>query len=198
MNIILLEKMGKLGDIGDTAEVKAGFARNYLFPKAKAVPATAANLEDFERRRADLLSAHDENTRKAQARGAMVEGLALRIEANASDEGRLYGSVGTRDIAAGVNALAAEAEVTKSEVLLPHGVIRQTGDYDIALDLGYEVTATVKLTVAAHGKPAEVTDDGSVIEDMEAAEAAEAADDEGTDTASVESSEKDEAEAKSE
>lgn len=171
MNIILMEKISKLGDIGQTVDVKAGFARNFLFPQGKAVPATAANLEQFEQRKGDLLAAHDEHVRAAQARKALVDGMNLNIEVNASDEGRLYGSVGTRDIAKAVNEQAAEAGLSKAEVLLPHGAIRQTGEYGINLDLGYEVTAGISLTVAARGTPAEVSDDGSVIEEIEAAEA---------------------------
>lgn len=174
MNIILLEKISNLGKIGDTAEVKAGFARNYLLPKGKAVPATAANLTRFEQRRGELLAAHDENVRKAEARKAVLEGMALHIEVNASDEGKLYGSVGTRDIAAAVNAKASEAALSKAEVLLPHGAIRQTGEYTISLDLGYEVGTQIELAVVRRGTPAEVTDDGSVLADIEAAEAAEA------------------------
>lgn len=176
MNIILLEKIANLGDIGDTADVKAGFARNFLFPQGKAVPATARNLAEFEERRAELLAAHDEHVRKAQERKDKVEGLALRIEVNASDEGRLYGSVGTRDIAEAVNA-EADVAVTKAEVLLPHGVLREVGDYEISLDLGYEVSAEIKLAVVRQGTPAGVTDDGSMIEDMDAAETEADADD---------------------
>ena len=174
MNIILMEKISKLGNIGDTAEVKAGFARNFLFPQGKAVPATAENLAQFEQRKGDLLAAHDEHVRAAEARKTLVDGMNLNIEVNASDEGRLYGSVGTRDIAKAVNEQAAEAGLSKAEVLLPHGAIRQTGEYGINIDLGYEVTASITLTVAARGTPAEVSDDGSVLEEIEAAEAAEA------------------------
>ncbi len=170
MNIILLEKIAKLGNIGDTAEVKAGFARNFLFPQGKAIPATSENLAEFEQRRAELLAAHDENVYQAEERKAKVNELTVRIEVNASDEGRLYGSVGTRDIAEAINA-QADAAVVKAEVLLPHGAIREVGDYPITVDLGYDVSAEINLAVVRLGTPGGVTADGSLIEDIDAAEA---------------------------
>ena len=93
MNVILLEKMGNLGGIGDEAVVKAGFARNFLFPQGKAIPATKRNMEDFEGRRAELMAAHDANVAEAQKRAGTVNGIELRIQVNASDEGRLFGSI---------------------------------------------------------------------------------------------------------
>ena len=98
MNVILLEKIGKLGEIGETANVKSGYARNFLFPKGKAIPATKDNLEHFEQRKAELLAAHNEKVAEAQKRAEKVKGLSLTIEVNASDEGKLFGSVGTREI----------------------------------------------------------------------------------------------------
>lgn len=168
MNVILLEKITNLGDIGETADVKSGFARNFLFPQGKAIPATKANLADFEERKAELLAAHKEHVAAAEQRKAKVHGLNIKIEVNASDEGKLYGSVGTKDIADVVNAAAADAEIIKSEVLLPHGVIREVGQYEITLDLGYDVNADITLAVVAQDSPAGVTDDGSLIEDVEA------------------------------
>ena len=134
MNVILLEKIGKLGEIGDTASVKSGYARNFLFPKGKAIPATQTNLKDFDQRRAELLAAHDTHISTAQARAAKVNGSSLRIEVNASDEGKLFGSVGTRDIAEALNAQLG-SDLVKSEVLLPNGVIRELGEVQIALYL---------------------------------------------------------------
>lgn len=172
MNVILLEKITNLGDIGETADVKSGFARNFLFPQGKAIPATKDNLEKFEERKAELMAAHNENVAKAEARKAKVDGLNIKIEVNASDEGKLYGSVGTKDIADVINS-QKDAEIIKSEVLLPHGVIREVGQYEISLDLGYDVSAEIVLAIVAQDSPAGVTDDGSLIEDVEAIDDAE-------------------------
>ena len=144
MNVILLEKIGKLGEIGDTASVKSGYARNFLFPQGKAIPATRENVADFDERRTELLAAHDAHIATAQGRADKVKGLSLTIEVNASDEGKLFGSVGTRDIAEAINAQVG-SDVAKSEVLLPHGVIRELGEHEIALDLGYGVHESVSL-----------------------------------------------------
>ncbi|MEQ8955193.1 MAG: 50S ribosomal protein L9 [Gammaproteobacteria bacterium] len=181
MNVILLEKIGKLGEIGDTANVKSGYARNFLFPQGKAIPATRENLADFETRRAELQAAHNEKVAHAQGRAAKVEGITVAIEVNASEEGRLFGSVGTRDIAEAVNAKAG-SDIEKSEVHLPHGVIRELGEYEIDLDLGYDVGATVTLSIV--GTSAEsVTADGSIIEEIDQAEAEQAADEAAADDA---------------
>lgn len=166
MNIILLEKITNLGDIGDTTEVKSGFARNFLFPQGKAIPATKANLEQFEERRSELMAKHNKHVGEAEARKAKVDGLNIKIEVNASDEGKLFGSVGTKDIADVINT-QAEAEILKSEVLLPHGVIREVGQYDIQLDLGYDVSAEITLAVVSPDAPMGASDDGSLIEDVE-------------------------------
>lgn len=172
MNVILLEKIGKLGEIGDTTSVKAGYARNFLFPQGKALPATKANLEHFEERKSELLAAHNQKVGEMQKRAEKVKGLELQIEVNASDEGRLFGSVGTKDIADAINEKVG-SDLNKSEIQLPHGVIRTLGEYDIAIDFGYDVAETVKLIVAGLQSGAGVSDDGSVIEEIEAAEAAE-------------------------
>jgi len=165
MNVILLEKIGKLGGIGDTAEVKSGYARNFLFPQGKALPATKNNLEQFEERRAELMAAHDKNVGEMQKRAENVKGLELTLEVNSSDEGRLFGSVGTKDIADAINDKVG-SDLTKSEVLLPHGVIRTLGEYEVAIDFGYDVTTTVKIVVARTHSDANNSDDGS-IEDFE-------------------------------
>ena len=147
MNVILLEKVGKLGNVGDVANVKAGYARNYLFPTGIAIPASKENLADFDGRRSDLMAAHNEKVAAAQARAVKINGLSLIIEVNASEEGRLFGSVGTKEIADAV--VAAGGETAKSEVSLPHGVIRETGSYEIELDLGFDVHASITLAVTA-------------------------------------------------
>ena len=171
MNVILLEKIGKLGEIGDTANVKAGYARNFLFPQRKAIPATKENLSEFEQRKAELMAAHDSKVGEAQDRAKKVEGASLRIEVNASDEGKLFGSVGTRDIVQALNSKTG-SDIAKSEILMPHGVIRELGDYEITLDLGYEIHVAIKVTVAGLQSAADVSDDGSIIEEIDEAEAA--------------------------
>ena len=174
MNVILLEKIGKLGEIGDTASVKAGYARNFLFPKGKAIPATKANLAEFEERKADLLAAHNEKVAASQARAAKVEGASLTIEVNASDEGKLFGSVGTREIADALNAQAG-SDVSKAEVLMPHGVIRDLGTTELMIDLGHDVAAQITVNVVGLQSAADVSADGSIIEEVDESEA-EAAD----------------------
>ena len=171
MNVILLEKIGKLGEIGETANVKSGYARNFLFPKGKAIPATRDNLEHFEQRKTDLLAAHNEKVAETQKRAQKVKGLSLTIEVNASDEGKLFGSVGTREIAEAINAKSG-ADIAKSEVQMPHGPIRDLGDYEITLDLGFDVDAPIAVSVVSLRSGAEITDDGSVIEEIEGSEEA--------------------------
>jgi|TARA_B100000959_G_scaffold138043_1_gene145082 large subunit ribosomal protein L9 len=173
MNVILLEKIGKLGEIGDTANVKSGYARNFLFPQGKAIPATKDNLVEFEQRKSELFAAHDEKVGAAQGRASKVDGTSLSIEVNASDEGKLFGSVGTRDIADALNAKLS-SDITKSEVLMPHGVIRELGDYELVLDLGQDVHASISVAVVGLQSAVDVTDDGSIIEEIDEAEAAEA------------------------
>lgn len=147
MDVILLEKMGKLGAIGDKISVKAGFGRNFLLPQGKAIPATAKNLEDFEARRAELEAAAAEQTGAAQARASKLEGLVVTITANSGDEGKLFGSIGTKDIADAITA--AGVEVTKAEVRLPQGTIREVGENDIDIQLHSEVTQAIKLIIVA-------------------------------------------------
>lgn len=147
MNVILLEKLGKLGDIGDVADVKSGYARNYLFPSGIAIPATKKNLAEFEQRKSELIAAHNEKMAAAQARAKKIDGLELTIEVNASEEGKLFGSVGTKEIADAV--VAAGGDTDKSEVQLPHGVIRETGSYDISFDLGFDIQVDIKLLVVS-------------------------------------------------
>lgn len=173
MNVILLEKIGKLGAIGDTTSVKAGYARNFLFPQGKAMPATKTNLVHFEERKTELLAAHNQKMGEMQKRASKVKGLALRIEVNASDEGHLFGSVGTKDIADAINEKVG-SDLNKSEVMLPNGVIRALGEYEVAIDFGYDVGETVKLIVTGLQSDADISDDGNVIAEIEAAEAAEA------------------------
>ena len=147
MEVILLEKIANLGNLGDKVAVSAGYARNFLLPFGKATPATASNLEAFEARRAELERIADEKKAEAEARAAKLEGLTVTLSANAGEEGKLFGSIGTRDIADAVTA--AGADIEKSEVRLPEGPLRNVGEFDIALHLHTDVEASVKLVVVA-------------------------------------------------
>ncbi len=146
MKIILQEKIAKLGEVGDQVSVKPGYGRNYLLPQQKAVLATLGNIAEFEKRRAELEKAAKAVLEAASVRAAKLEKLAVTIEAQAGEEGKLFGSVGPRDIAGAITA--AGVEITKSEIRMPEGPIRQTGDYDITVDLHSEVCAVVKIKVA--------------------------------------------------
>ena len=147
MDVILLDKVGRLGAIGDKVTVKSGYGRNYLLPQGKAVAATAKNIADFQERRAGLEAAAAAKIAEATARAEKLAELTVTIAANAGDEGRLFGSIGTRDIADAITA--AGVTVAKSEVRLPQGVLRETGAYDIDVQLHAEVVQSVKLNVIA-------------------------------------------------
>ncbi len=145
MEVILLEKLGKLGNLGDTVTVKSGFGRNFLLPGGKAVPATKDNVAKFDARRADLEKAAAEKLSAAQVRADKLAGLYLSIPSNAGEEGKLFGSIGTRDIADCITK--AGAEVSKSEVKLPKGAIRELGDYEVDIQLHSDITQTVTLHI---------------------------------------------------
>ncbi|AUD78179.1 50S ribosomal protein L9 [Kangiella profundi] len=145
MNVILLEKIRNLGDLGDSVTVAAGYGRNFLIPQGKAVPATKENIKHFEERRAELQAAADEKLAKAQARAEQLAGLTVTIAANAGDEGKLFGSVGTADIADAVTAQGVELQ--KKEVRMPEGAIRQTGEFTFEVHLHPEVEANIKVVV---------------------------------------------------
>jgi len=148
MEVILLDKIAKLGGLGDKVTVKSGYARNFLLPKGKAVFASKANVEHFEARRADLEKKLAEQLTAAQARAAKLTELAeITIASKAGDEGKLFGSIGTRDIADAITE--AGVEVVKAEVRLPLGSIRETGEFDIVIHVHNDVDATVKVVVIA-------------------------------------------------
>lgn len=148
MEVILLEKIRKLGALGDKVKVKAGYGRNYLIPQGKAVYATGNNIVKFEARRAELEKLAAENVAAAEAKRAAIIALGVvSIAAKAGDEGKLFGSIGTRDIADAITK--AGIEVQKSEVLLPMGVLRQVGEYDIEIELHSDVNATLKISVVS-------------------------------------------------
>ncbi len=147
MNVILLERFGNLGDLGEEVVVKAGFARNFLIPQGKAVRATQENRAVFEERRTELEKAATDLLTVAQGRATSLQELTITIVVKAGEEGKLYGSVGTQDIA---DVVSEQREpVTKSEVRLPEGVIRVLGDYTIDLQLHSDVTVPIELSVVA-------------------------------------------------
>lgn len=147
MEVILLDKVGRLGNIGDKVTVKAGYGRNFLLPQGKAVAATEKNLAEFEARRAQLEATAAAKKADAEVRAAKLAELTVTIAANAGDEGRLFGSIGTRDIAEAISA--AGVEVVKAEVRLPQGALREVGEYEIDVQLHSEVTQVIKLVVVA-------------------------------------------------
>ena len=148
MQVILLDKVANLGSLGDQVNVKAGYARNFLVPQGKAVPATKKNIEFFEARRAELEAKLAEVLAAANARAEKINALeTVTIASKAGDEGKLFGSIGTRDIADAVTA--AGVEVAKSEVRLPNGVLRTTGEHEVSFQVHSEVFAKVIVNVVA-------------------------------------------------
>ena len=147
MEVILLEKTRNLGDLGEKVNVKAGYGRNFLIPQGKAVPATAANIEIFEQRRAELEASAAESLKQAEERRAKISALNIVIASKSGDEGKLFGSIGTRDIADAITK-AGEA-VEKKEVQMPEGAIRQTGEYEVNLQLHTDIQLSINVTVVA-------------------------------------------------
>jgi large subunit ribosomal protein L9 len=148
MEVLLLERIRNLGALGDRVNVKPGYGRNYLVPQGKAVYATANNIKKFEERRGQLEAAEKEHLDAALARKASIEGIGtVNMYAKAGEEGKLFGSIGTRDISDAITA--AGAEVAKSEIDLPNGVLRMLGEYEIVIELHSDVTATVKLNITS-------------------------------------------------
>ncbi|OOZ34767.1 50S ribosomal protein L9 [Solemya velesiana gill symbiont] len=147
MDVILLEKVDKLGGLGDKVSVKPGYGRNFLIPGGKAVAATKDNVAAFEARRAELEKQAAEVLAAAEARKTAIEALSVTVARKAGDEGRLFGSVGTSDIASAVTE--AGVELAKREVRLPEGPFHTTGEYEVQLYLHTDMDATLKLTVAA-------------------------------------------------
>lgn len=147
MQVILLDKIAKLGGLGDQVAVKAGYARNYLIPQGKAVMATKANIETFDARRAELEAKLAAGKAAAEERAAKLSELAaVVIASKAGDEGKLFGSIGTRDVADAITA--AGVAVAKSEVRMGN-VLRNTGEYEVVVQLHADVKATVQVQVVA-------------------------------------------------
>ena len=145
MELILLEKVLNLGDLGDKVKVKPGYGRNYLVPSGKAVPATKANLAEFEARRAELEKVALQKLSTAEERCAALEGFEITLAANASEEGKLYGSIGPREIADAVSQRGISIE--KSEVIMGEGPIRYTGEHEVLVHLHADVETQIKVTV---------------------------------------------------
>jgi large subunit ribosomal protein L9 len=147
MEVILLEKVQNLGELGDKVKVKPGYGRNYLVPSGKATPATAENVAAFEQRRAELEKAQAERLGSAEARAEQLRDKTVTIKAKAGTEGKLYGSVGTREIADAVSETGVTLE--KHEVLLPDGALRETGEHEVALHLHSDIDVSIKVVVEA-------------------------------------------------
>ena len=147
MEVILLEKIANLGNLGDKVTIKSGYGRNYLVPQGKAVAATAKKIAEFEARRAELEKAAAEKLSAAQKRGNELSKLQIVITHKAGDEGRLFGSVGTHNIAEAITAVGIAIE--KHQIRLPHGTIRQIGEYPIDINLHSDVIVTLTIKIAA-------------------------------------------------
>nr|VFJ55344.1 MAG: LSU ribosomal protein L9P [Candidatus Kentron sp. FW]VFJ56302.1 MAG: LSU ribosomal protein L9P [Candidatus Kentron sp. FW] len=147
MEIILLGKAENLGDLGDTVKVKPGYARNHLIPKGKAVLATPENVAVFEARRAELEKEQADILARAQTRAEQINGFIVHIPAKAGDEGRLFGSIGAKEIAAA--ATGAGVEIEREEIRLPLGPLRRTGEQEIAVHLHPDVEAIMTVDVVS-------------------------------------------------
>ena len=147
MEVILLETIGKLGDLGDKVNVSSGYGRNFLIPKKKAVPATAANLEAFEEKRAELEKNAEAKLEDAKKRGEQVADLVLNLTAKAGEEGKLFGSITVRDIADA--CLSKGVAIEKSEIKLPDGPLRNTGEFEVGVQVHPDLIVKMKIIVSA-------------------------------------------------
>jgi len=147
MELILLEKVQNLGDLGDKVNVKPGYGRNYLVPSGKAMRATSANIAEFEARRGELEKLALQRLSSAEERVSALEGFEVILSANASEEGKLYGSIGPREIADAVTERGIE--LTKAEVIMGEGPIRFTGEHDVLVHLHADVETQIKVVVNA-------------------------------------------------
>jgi large subunit ribosomal protein L9 len=145
MQVILMEKVANLGELGDVVKVKDGYARNFLIPEGKAKRATPENLKAFESRRAELEKAQAATLARAQERGARLDGLTIQITQKAGPDGRLFGSVTNYDI---VEALKTQGhEVERANIRMPQGPLKQVGEYPLQIALHTDVAVTVKVSV---------------------------------------------------
>ena len=148
MEVILTEKVRNLGALGEKVKVKAGYGRNYLVPQGKAVYATVENIKKFEARRAELEKVEAEHLKAAQAIQQALQALnVVTIPAKAGEEGKLFGSIGTRDIAEAITKAGVETQ--KSQVHLPMRVLRQAGEYEIEIELHSDLDAVIKINIVS-------------------------------------------------
>lgn len=145
MQVILLQRIVNLGKLGETVDVKPGYGRNFLIPQGKALPATAANVEKFEARRAELEAVEAKELAAAQERADALKDVNVIMRAKSGDEGKLFGSIGTRDIAEALTN--SGLEVDRSEVKLPEGAFRQVGEFNVDIQLHHDVTASILVTI---------------------------------------------------
>ena len=147
MELILLEKVAQLGDPGDLVQVKSGYGRNFLIPSGKAIPADETNKAEYEKRKEELFKAEKDRKEAAQEEATKLESLVLNIEASVSEEGTLYGSIGTREI---TDSLAEKGiDLEKSSIRLPEGTLKELGEYLVDIELHPEVVQSIKLIIAA-------------------------------------------------
>lgn len=157
MQVILLQRVVNLGKLGETVDVKAGYGRNYLIPQGKALPATEANLAKFEARRAELEALEAEELSVANARAEALADVNVIMRAKSGDEGKLFGSIGARDIA---DALTKSGlEVDRSEVKMPEGAFRQIGEYKVTIQLHHDISTDILVTILSEDAPAADEDD---------------------------------------
>jgi len=147
MEVILLEKVENLGSLGDRVSVKSGYGRNFLIPSGKATPATEEHIKAFEERRAELETAAADAQAMAEARRDKLVDTSITIQARAGEEGKLFGSIGTADIAEAI--VATGVTIERSEVRLPEGAFRQVGEYRVLLHLHTDVNTEITLTIEA-------------------------------------------------
>lgn len=145
MQVILLQRIVNLGKLGETVDVKPGYGRNFLIPQGKALPATAANIEKFEARRAELEAIEAKELAAAQERADALKDVNVIMRAKSGEEGKLFGSIGTRDIAEALTN--SGLEVDRSEVKLPEGAFRQVGEFNVDIQLHHDVTASILVTI---------------------------------------------------
>ncbi|MDH2273435.1 50S ribosomal protein L9 [Moraxella porci] len=157
MQVILLQRVVNLGKLGETVDVKAGYGRNYLIPQGKALPATEANIAKFEARRAELEALEAEELAAANKRAEALTDVNVIMRAKSGDEGKLFGSIGARDIA---DALTKSGlEVDRSEVKMPEGAFRQVGEYKVTIQLHHDISADILVTILSEDAPVADEDD---------------------------------------
>ncbi|MFA9485599.1 50S ribosomal protein L9 [Moraxella haemolytica] len=157
MQVILLQRVVNLGKLGETVDVKAGYGRNYLIPQGKALPANEANIAKFEARRAELEAQEAKELQEAQKRADALADVNVIMRAKSGDEGKLFGSIGTRDIA---DALTKSGlEVDRVEVKLPEGPFRQVGEYKVTIQLHHDISAEILVTILSEDAPVADEDD---------------------------------------